>query len=107
MYFIVICIYIIVQNKSNQIKKQSGIETTCSQFWFLYCCRLQFLDVNQSTKNDITTDNFAMTLPDNYKDLHGGMVKDFPKVTEARVTEYLSGFDKQLEEKSKAMYKER
>jgi len=63
--------------------------------------------MSQSIKNDLIMDTFIMTVPDDYKDLHPGIVKEFPNVTEARVAEYLSGFDKQLEEKSKAMYKEK
>ena len=42
-----------------------------------------------------------------YKDLHGGMMDTFPKVTEARIEEYLTASDKKLDNKSKAMYKER
>ena len=42
-----------------------------------------------------------------YKDVHSGMKSEIPQVTIGRVQEYFGLYDKQLEEKSIAMYKER
>lgn len=76
----------------------------------ILCFRLNLLDVNQPAKNDLAEDKeFCMTLPQSsyYKDLHDGMVNTFPTLTVARVGDYLDQFDKKLDEKRKAMYRER
>lgn len=52
---------------------------------------------------------FTMVLPshDLYKDLHGGISKQIPQLTVGRIESYLQQFDKTLDEKCKALYKER
>ena len=45
--------------------------------------------------------------PDQYKDVHGGMLSSFVALTSDRVSEYMASNEKVVEEKSKAMYNER
>ena len=51
---------------------------------------------------------YAMSLPEyaSYKDIHGGMLSTFPKVTFERVATYLAEFQKILDEKCKSLYEE-
>ncbi|KAG1714000.1 hypothetical protein GQR58_001851 [Nymphon striatum] len=69
-------------------------------------CRLEFLDATDQI--DTVDAQFSMDIPETsqFKDLHGGMVDSFPALTLDRIVDYLSQFDKKLEDKSKAMYKE-
>jgi hypothetical protein len=63
-------------------------------------CRLKFYeqnDANATTSNE--AEKVMLTPPmSTYKDLHGGMKDDFPAVTQERLDDYLSLFDKQFEE---------
>ena len=72
-------------------------------------CRLQFLDVNVAVAGSDPMPEFNMVLPatDSYKDLHGGMVSQFPVVTIERLQEYLDQYDKKRDAKTKLMYSER
>ena len=76
--------------------------------YFAALHRLRNADANAQV-DVVMEEEYVMALPehDQFKDLHGGMLQDFPKVTLGRISTYLSQFEKVFEEKCKALYEER
>ncbi len=75
--------------------------------WLCYF-RLDFYQTNQQ-KDDQQEREVVMCLPElsEYKDVHGGMVKDLPPISHARLQEYLALFGKKMSHKIEDLYQQR
>ncbi len=75
-------------------------------FMFLY--RLSFYKTNNAAIASNEPEK-TMTTPavSTYKDLHYGMQKQLPPISQNRIDEYLALFDKKFEEKCKDFYNQR
>ena len=71
---------------------------------------MEFLDVYQPVEKPAEPEcSYSMTLPQtiDFKDLHGGMVENFPNFTMERLEEFLDQYDQKLDKKIIAIYNER